>query len=461
MIKNLNKQIRCESIAVFRICFGLLVCWEVLTLWHKGHVFSQYVESTFHFQFPGFSWVAAFPGTAMYLPFIAILFFAILVAVGHFYRIAITGLFLSWTYLFLVDQCNYQNHYYLLCLIPFLMMFIPADRTLSLKATLGEMNGKQERPFVSAWCLQILRFQIAIPYLYGAVYKMHSDWLWLNEPMNVWLKEKSTFPLIGTWLTTAQAAFVFSWGGMLFDLLIIPLLLCRKTRVSAVIAAVAFHLTNSQLFNIGVFPWFSIAALTLFLVPEWPVSIFGLGPDSTKTGTSPVDPEKIDVPIWIYVFVAIQLLFPLRHWMYSDWVLWNDRGNYFAWNMKPKRITSGKQFMAVDHQKKSQWMLQPEKDLTAFQLSRFNRPDMYRQYAIRYAENYKRQTGNDVEVYVSAFRGLNGRKPIPLTDPKVDLAKTGLFSSNWIMPFEESEYPFATGEFFSGSESKDSKKESR
>jgi vitamin K-dependent gamma-carboxylase len=47
---------------------------------------------------------------------------------------------------------------------------------------------------------------------------------------------------------------LFSYGGLLFDLLVVPFLLFRHTRPLALLAAVGFHLMNSQLFTIGIFP---------------------------------------------------------------------------------------------------------------------------------------------------------------------------------------------------------------
>ena len=64
--------------------------------------------------------------------------------------------------------------------------------------------------------------------------------------------------------------YLISYGGLLFDLLIVPLLLWRRTRPLAFLVALAFHLTNWYLFNIGIFPWLMIAATLLFFPPSWP-----------------------------------------------------------------------------------------------------------------------------------------------------------------------------------------------
>jgi hypothetical protein len=68
--------------------------------------------------------------------------------------------------------------------------------------------------------------------------------------MTMWLKELS-----GGRLDGSVSAYVISWGGLLFDLSIVPALLWSKTRMVALIAAACFHVFNAMLFKIRVFPW--------------------------------------------------------------------------------------------------------------------------------------------------------------------------------------------------------------
>ena len=79
-----------------------------------------------------------------------------------------------------------------------------------------------------------------------------------------------TTPLIGPLLETEGAVFFFSYGGMLFDLLIVPALLWSRTRPFAFVFCIFFHVTNKMLFDIGIFPFLAIAATTIFFSPDWP-----------------------------------------------------------------------------------------------------------------------------------------------------------------------------------------------
>ena len=61
-------------------------------------------------------------------------------------------------------------------------------------------------------------------------------------------------PIVGELFLSEFVVVAFSWGGLFFDLLIVPLLLWKKSRVAAYLSCIAFHLLNSVLFNIHVFP---------------------------------------------------------------------------------------------------------------------------------------------------------------------------------------------------------------
>ena len=82
-------------------------------------------------------------------------------------------------YTFLVEKAAYQNHFYLLCLISFFMIWIPSHRTFSIDAWRGWIRSDGTVP---TWTLWLLRGQIAIVYFFGGLAKLNSDWLH-GEPM--------------------------------------------------------------------------------------------------------------------------------------------------------------------------------------------------------------------------------------------------------------------------------------
>src|SRR6187401_3066723 len=119
-----------------------------------------------------------------------------------------------------------------------------------------------------------MRMQVGIPYFFGGIAKLTPDWL-QGEPMRMWLIERSHRPFIGPYVHEEWCVYFFVLGGLLLDLFIVPCLLWRRTRALAFLAEAMFHLLNTYLFRIGIFPWLMLGATLIFLPPEtirrlWP-----------------------------------------------------------------------------------------------------------------------------------------------------------------------------------------------
>jgi hypothetical protein len=243
-------------------------------------------------------------------------------------------------------------------------------------------------------------------------------------------------------------------GGVLLDLLIVPLLLWKRTRVYAFVAAAAFHLLNARLFNIGIFPWFMLLATLLFFPPDLPRRIvratgFVLSaryrrPRPTSTTTSQVTAslsrrERAVVAV-LGVYFAIQILLPLRHFLYPGDVNWTEEGHNFSWHMKLRDKEGRAAFTISDPASGQEWKVSLRKYLTSRQRSKVvTRPDMILQFSHYLAEEKRREGFENVEVRVRAMTSLNGRERQLLIDPAVDLAKQprNLLPASWIMPLTE------------------------
>src|SRR6185436_15455878 len=302
------------SIALFRVAFGLLMLWDMLQYLLGGWL-ESYLVTPFLFKFPGFGWVERAAPATMKLMFVGMAIAAVLIALGLAYRAACAAFFVGHTYMLLLDTAHYQNHLYLISLLAFLMILIPAHGALSLDARRKEQLASATIP---AWCLWLLRFQIGIPYFYGGLAKLNSDWLLRAQPMRLWLAEAPEGRLRLPFLREPWAAYGICWGGLIFDLLIVPALLWRRTRIPALFLAVAFHLTNSQLFAIGVFPWLMLAALGLYFPPDWPRRAGLVGRSRRKLLT--VRPGRRQsaraqpvVVAFLACWLGLQLLVPFRH----------------------------------------------------------------------------------------------------------------------------------------------------
>ena len=103
---------------------------------------------------------------------------------------------------------------------------------------------------------------MGIVYFYGGIAKLDPDWLSGLATRKLMVEaNRGTFlePLMKYEITS----YFYAWSGMLFDLLIPFLLLWKKTRNLAFVAAIVFHFNNNFVFTIGIFP---ILALTLTMI---------------------------------------------------------------------------------------------------------------------------------------------------------------------------------------------------
>ena len=435
-----GERVDIASVVFFRICFGLLMLKHVLEYLVGGRLSRQFLEPMFLFKYEGFGWVTPGPPALMYAVFIGLAIAAAMIACGLFYRWAATLFFLGITYVFLLDTATFQNHLYLISLISFLMIFVPAERALSLDARRRPALRSDTLP---AWALWLLRFQIAVPYFYGGIAKLNYDWLVRAQPMTVWMSEGTE----GSWGTPLRASwgpYAVSWGGVMFDLLIVPALLWRRTRIPALLLAVTFHLTNSQLFTIGVFPWLMIAATLLFLEPAWPRRLGIPGRRAALRGAlaGASGPTTGGLSrsgrAFLAVYVAVQLLVPFRHFLYRGHVDWTEEGNRFAWRMKLRDKRGEMTFVAVDPVARKIYPLDGlEAALTPGQRRMMiHDPEMMRQFAHWLKDKMQEAGYPKLQVRARTDISLNGRPKQPLIDPEVDLASlpATFGPATWIVP---------------------------
>lgn len=430
---RLQQPVDLAPLVYFRVLFGAIMLWEVYRYFSHRWIARYFIRPAFHPNYFGFEWVTPLPGTGMYLVFAALGVLAVCILLGLAYRWAAPLFFIGFTYVFLLDATRYLNHFYLIVLVSFLLALLPAHRAFSLDALRHPAIRAELMP---AWMLGLLRLQIGIPYFFGGIAKLSSDWLH-GEPMRAWLAARTDFPVIGRLFTHEAVVYAFAWGGMLLDLLVVPLLLWRRTRLLAVLLIASFHLLNAQLFSIGIFPWMMLAATLVFFPPG--VARRALAAFGYRRVLGPVARSVADWPRWalalVAAYVVLQLLLPLRHLLYPGNSNWTEEGHRFSWHMKLRDKEGQVAFMvrAAD----GAWDVDLRKYLRSHQRGKLvNGPDLILQVAHHIARDFRRQGHQDVKVYARAMASLNGREPQLLVDPNVDLAaeSRSLLPSRWILP---------------------------
>ena len=122
------------SLVFFRIVFGAIMVWECWRYFRYGWIKGTFIAPKFLFTYPGFDWVTPWSGDGMYYHFLAMGVLAFFILAGFLYRISAIFFFLAFTYVFLLSETNYLNHFYLVILVSFVMIFVPAHRSLSVDA---------------------------------------------------------------------------------------------------------------------------------------------------------------------------------------------------------------------------------------------------------------------------------------------------------------------------------------
>ncbi|MGD9856565.1 MAG: HTTM domain-containing protein, partial [Planctomycetaceae bacterium] len=372
----------------------------------------------FHFAWYGFGWVQVLSPNGMRYLFVTIGLLAALVTMGLMYRLSSLLVGLAFCYVFLIDQTYYQNHYYLLSMVGLVMPLLPAHRLGSVDCWI---RPALRSPVVPGWSLFLVRFLVGIPYFYGGIAKMNADWL-AGQPARMMLADDSSHWLYGRWATEDWLVYGFCWGGMLFDLLIVPALLWRRTRLLALVAMTLFHLSNASLFTIGVFPWFMIAATLVFL----PAGTFRRLVQRPVVQTDRYHPVSRSwqsaILVALGLFVAFHMLFPLRHHLYAGNVHWTEHGHYFSWRMKLRGKKCVLQFQAFDPVSGAKAAVNPKRWLTPFQGNRMARsPKLVHDFARFLKQEYAKQGYPATQIRVILLVSLNGRKPQLMIDPAVDL----------------------------------------
>jgi hypothetical protein len=419
----------------------------------NGWIDAFYLLPEFHFTYLGFGWVQPPPGAWLYVVFAALALFSLAIAAGIFYRFSVFAFFILFTYIELLDKTYYLNHYYFVSLLSFLLIFLPLQRRASVDAL---WRPEIPSPLVPVWTVAAARLQLGLVYFFAGIAKINTDWLLDAMPLRIWLRANTGFPLIGWLFDFAWMHYLMSWAGMLFDLAIPFLLLYRPTRLWAYVAVIGFHTITGLLFPIGMFPWIMIGCTLVFFsadelgrLGKWLGSVRH-GNNQLASRRRGVDERSTPLRTWpgrivaplLVIFFAVQIVLPLRHWLYPGNVLWTEEGFRFAWHVMVVEKTGHVTYWAEDIERGITFPLYPSDYLTYQQEKQMSfQPDMILQFAHYLKARLQQQGIENVAIRAEAFVSLNGRRSQLLIDPTVDLTtKTNSMAAKpWILPLANDE----------------------
>ena len=439
---------------VFRISFGLILFISTLRFILKGWVTDLYIKPTYFFTYYGFDWINPVSNNFIYIAFFLLLVCSLMITFGLFYRYSSLLFFILFTYIELIDKTNYLNHYYFISLISFLMIFLPANRFFSVDNIIGICN---ERTIVKAWQINIIKLQVGIVYLFAGVAKLNYHWLIEAQPLTNWLKHQSDFPIIGSLFLYDTTAYLFSWAGAIFDLVIFFVLANKKYRIHGYVIVVVFHILTSIMFPIGVFPLVMIVATLIFFSDQFHQNVLSfLGKKNTSISIKNKEDNqgnKVDklIKAVLISFFILQLLIPFRYLLYPGKLFWTEQGYRFSWRVMLIEKAGYAQFYIHEPKMDRKMLIETRNYLTPQQEKMMStQPDMILQFAHYLSSEFKDSTiletngeiiklGNKpkitADVKVSLFN--KGSKDFINQNTNLSMEDRGFNNKEWILPYED------------------------
>ncbi|PIB34392.1 hypothetical protein BFP72_02610 [Reichenbachiella sp. 5M10] len=410
------KPIDNSPIVVFRVLFGLLMAVESFGAIATGWVGRVFIEPSMHFPFIWTNWLSPLPGHGMYYYYVVMGVASLMVAAGYRYRWSSLVLALLWSGCYFMQKTSYNNHYYFAVLLCWFMAMINPQYRLSLDS---QRTGIVQE-YMPNWYRLFFVLQVFIVFTFASVAKLSDSWI-SGDFIQYKFASKASYPIIGDLLVTPWFQYLITYSGIVFDGLISPLLLWKRTRKIAFAALIGFNLFNSVIFQIGIFPYMMVALAIFFFEPDQIRKFFfKKGPDK--------QPSQVSTPSWVlYLFTAYfawQIYLPLRHhWIEGD-VLWTEEGHRLSWRMMLRSRSGSASFKVVDSQTGQEFSVRKKDYLTSKQSHKVSaHPDFAWQFAQFLHQEYLAKGVSDPQVYCQKSRLRINQGPYKtLIDPSVDLA---------------------------------------
>ena len=435
LVARLSAPVSIQSLVALRILFGAILVWDCWRYFKYDRIYRYYVAPDWTFPYFGLDVLQPLPAPFIYYAWAMVGVFAFLVMVGLFFRVAIWGFVLVFGYFFLLDKAQYLNHNYLVLLYAILLGFTPANRAFSLDARWGLVT---PTPVIARWPVAAVRLQTEIILIYAGLVKITDDWL-RGEPLGMWLRARADEVVFGPLFQYDLVILAGAWGTVALHILGAPLLLWKRTRLVIFLVYCAFHVTNAALFNIGIFPWITMAVTLIFFEPDWPQRLARrmLGLFEPVAPVAPLPKVAVAAPgrgllLFLAVWFALQIALPQRQIFFPNLVGWTGDGHRFSWRMRIYDRDAEGIFTVVWPETGARLEIDPREVMSSRQAHAvLTRTDLIHDFARKIEARAREAGAVDVEVYARIEKSLNGRPAQPYVDPDVDLTSVPY---NWFRP---------------------------
>lgn len=436
--KYAGKEVWGGKIAVFRILFAIVLFFQAWHFYSIDFIKRDVIDPVLHFSYPYLPFIESLNPYIMYGMLVLMFISSVLIVLGIKSRLFFTFYFIAFTYLFLIDKGYYNNHYYLLSLLLFLMIFIKSDTQLAVLPCKQKIN--------YAWEVYILIFQFSLVLIIAGLNKLNPWWLIHHEPIHHILEAKVKWSGNLFW-SSMLVENVLVWGGVLFDLLIIPLLVWKRSRIIAVFLFFFFNGMNYIVFQsigeIGIFPLLMLSSLILFFPNQSIINAIRKINKQYKVAKVERKDKQFSTLLkgGLIVYVLLQLTIPIRHHFFTGNVDYTGEGQRFSWRMKSVYKDFSIAFILKDEEKGISASLDPRTVLTEKQYTNLG---YYPELIIPVAENLKnaaKEKGvRSPRIYVDYKVGFMALPMQYIVDPGTDILTLNYSPfrhSSWILPLEQ------------------------
>ena len=286
-------------------------------------------------------------------------------------------------------------------------------------------------------------FQFSLVLIFAGFNKINEWWLIYHEPVHHILMYKAVISKNALWGSELLELFMI-WGGLLFDLFIVPLLLWRKTRWFGLMLFVFFNGMNTLLFydvgEIGIFPLLMLSALILFFprldIRQLLITKFSYVPAQIKL-QSKTGQLTIITGVLFMAYILIQLILPLRHHLFEGNVDYTGEGQRFSWRMKSVYKDFEISIRLVDEERGIEADLDPR---TVLSVKQYTNLGYYPELILPLSENLRRSAiekgVKDPKIYIDYKVGFMGLPLQYMVDPTIELGSLSYSPfkhSSWIL----------------------------
>ena len=317
-IKDLKKPVPSISIALFRLSFAAILLIQTFYFIIGDFITKNIINPVV--LFPFIEGLNPLPRTYLIALSYIMLISNIGMLLNKFARFSTIIFFCCFTYFWILDKGYFNNHYYFISLICFILFLVEQE---------ASFYKNLHTPKISIFTLQIMVF---IVYFIAGLNKLNPYWIFEFQPIRHILEVKAEITN-NTFFKKDILIIAMSYLGVIFDLTIGFLLFFKRTKLFAFAAIVLFHLTNYWIFKdvgeIGVFPFLMISTTIIFIDPTYLNKLFNLDAKPIIQKTRSLFLNK-----FLVFFLIIQILLPFRHVLFHGHVDYNGIGQRFSWRMK-------------------------------------------------------------------------------------------------------------------------------